>query len=182
MKARKVFPVFLFAMSIVLLMSCGNNKATTTVHKTIKIDIETEVESGAVAYASLETDDLYSFSGSKTVNMSEIKELADFDVTGVTVTNVTIGTSCSKEGSYYIENLLLESTGVSATVNGVTIGETISSNSTVNTLVQTVLETLIKNKSVLVSTSGKTNLNPPGEKIIYTLTIDAKWASEVDIF
>jgi len=183
MKTKKLFPAFLCTMSIALFASCDKLKdASVSEQKSIKIEVETEVKEGVVTYSLLRTGEVNIFSGTANVSLSDLPELKGFDLSAlssVTVTNVTVGTSCTEKGDYYAENIQLQSTGASATVSSVVIGESVSNNSEVNTFVQTVLTNLVKGNTVPISISGTTNLKPSGKKIIYTLNIDAKWTSDI---
>ena len=179
MKTKKLSPAFLFAMSIVLFASCNKIKEISiTEQKSIKLDVETEVKANAATYSSLRAGEMSAFSGTANFSLSEMPELKGFNLSSLsaaTLANVTIETSCTEEGDYYAENVLIQTTGASATISNIVIGESITGNSEVNALIQTLLTNLVSGKTMPVSISGTTNLNNPGKKIIYKLNIDAKW-------
>ena len=180
MKTKKLFSVFLCAISIVLFASCDKiKKSSITSQKSIKIEVETEVKAGVVTYSFLRAGEVNTFTGTANVRLSNFDELGGLDISSVTVINVTVETACTETGDYYAEDIRFESTGTSAIVDRIVIGESLSNNSDVNLFIQTVLNNLINGNTVPITISGKTNLNPPGEKIIYTLKIDAKWTSDI---
>ena len=186
MQTKKLFPLLLCTMSMVLLFSSCDKVKTGTVstRKSIKINVETVVSEGAGARASLSlrAGEENTFSGSVNVNLSEIPELDGFDLAALsaaTVRNVVVGTSCAEPGDFYVENIQMQTTGASATVNRITVGETISNNSDINALVQTLLTNLLSGNTFPISISGTTNVNPPGKIIVYVLDIDVNWTSEI---
>ena len=186
MKTKKIFPLFLLAMSMVLLFSsCEKLKTgTVTERKSIKINVETVVNEGAATYASisLRAGEVNTFSGSANVRLSEIPELSGFDLSSlssVTVRNVAVGTSCTEPGDFYVENINIQTTGASTSINRIVVGETVSNNNDVNTMVQTFLNNLLGGNAVPISISGTTNVNPPGKIIVYVLDIDASWTSDL---
>ena len=182
METRKLFSIFLCITSIVLFTSCDKLKdVAVSRQKSVKIEVETVVNDGVATFSSssLRSSEDNTFSGSANINLSEILSLSGFDlseISAVSVTNVNIKTFCTKEGDYYAENIQLNSTGASTTINRVVLGESVSGNSEINSFIQTVLTNLIKGNTVPISISGTTNLNPSGTKIVYTFEIDAKWS------
>ena len=184
MTTKKLFPLFLCAMSMVLLFSSCNKlkEGTITSRKSIKITVNTEVKGGVSTNAMTRAGEVNTFSGSVNVSLSEIPELSGFDLSSLssaTVRNVVIGTSCTEPGDFYVENISFQTTGASATINRITVGETVSNNNDINTLVQTLLTNLISGSTVPISIAGTTNVDPPGKIIVYVLDIDATWTSEL---
>ena len=183
MTTKQLFPVLLCAMSIVLFASCDKVKnASVTSRKAIKIEVKTEVKGGVTTSSLLRAGEVNTFSGTANVSLSEIPELSSFDLSAIssaTVRNVVIGTSCAEAGEFYVEDILLQTTGASTTVGRVVVGETVSNNEGVNAFVQTLLTNLISGGSFPISISGTTNVNPPGKIIVYVLDIDASWTSEL---
>ena len=186
MKTKKIFPLLLCSMSMVLLFSsCEKLKTgTVTERKSIKINVETVVNEGAATYASisLRAGEVNTFSGSANVRLSEIPELSGFDLSSlssVTVRNVAVGTSCTEPGDFHVENINIQTTGASATVDRITVGETVSNKNDINSLVQTLLTNLLSGNTFPISISGTTNVNPTGKIIVYVLDIDASWTSEL---
>jgi len=182
MKTKKLFPLFFCMMSMVLLLSSCDKieKGSITERKSIKIEVETVVKENIATYAVLRAGEVNTFSGTANVKLSEINELSGFDLsalTSVTVRNVVIGTSCTEPGDFYVENINLQTTGASASVNRVVIGESVNNNSGVNEFAQTLLTNLISGSTVPISISGTTNVNPVGKIIVYVLDIDASWTT-----
>jgi len=181
MKTKQLFPLFLCAISMVLFFS-SCDKGTVSERKSIKITVNTTVLEVAARNSLLRAGDVNAFSGTANVKLSDIPELSGFDLSSlssVTVRNVAVGTSCSEPGDFYVENINLQTTGASTTVNRVVVGESVSNNSGVNTFVQTLLNNLISGNTVPISISGNTNVNPPGKIIVYVLDIDASWTSDL---
>ena len=174
MTTKKIFPLLLCAMSMVLLFSsCDKGKITS--RKSIKITVNTEVKGGVSTNAMTRAGEVNTFSGSVNVSLSEIQELGDLDLSSlsaVTVKNVVIGTSCTEPGDFYVENVSFQTTGASVTINRITVGETVSNNNDINTLMQTLLTNLVNGNTFPISISGTTNVDPPGKIIVYVLDIE----------
>jgi hypothetical protein len=181
MKTKQLFPLLLCVMSMVLFFS-SCEKGTISERKSIKITVNTEVNAGAATYSQLSASEVNTFSGSANVRLSDIPELNGFDLStlsSATVRNVTVGTSCTEPGNFYVENINLQTTGASTTVSRIVVGESVSNNDGVNTFVQTLINNLLSGNSVSISISGTTNVNPPGKIIVYVLDIDANWTSDL---
>ena len=184
MNTKKSFSLFLCIVSIVLFTSCDKIKeVSVSRQKSVKIEVETVVnEGGTSSSPSLRASEDNTFSGNVNINLSDILGSSDFDlseISAVSVVNVSLKTSCAEKGDYYIKNIQLNSTGTSASISSIALGESVSNNSSINSFFQTVLTNLINGKTVPISVSGATNLNPPGTKIVYTFEIDAKWSVRV---
>jgi len=181
MKTKKLFPILLCAISMAFLFS-SCDKGTVSERKSIKININTEVKEVVATYSLLRAGEINTFSGTANVSLSNIPELSGFDLdalSAVTVRSVTIGTSCAEPGDFYVENILLQTTGASASVNRVVVGESVTSNDEVNAFIQTLLTNLVSGNSFPISISGTTNVNPPGKIIVFVLDIDANWTSDL---
>jgi len=184
MNTKKLSLLLWGTMSMVILFSsCDKLKeGTITDRKAIKITVETVVEGSPATYASLHAGEVNTFSGTAYVRLSDIPELSGFNLSGLssgTVKNVTIVTSCPESGDFYAENVSIQTTGASTTINRIVIGETVTNNNDVNTLLQTLITNLISGSTVPISISGTTNVNPPGKIISYILDIDVNWTSNL---
>ena len=160
MNTKQLLSLLLCSMSMVLFLSSCNKIKDISVseRKSIKIKVETEVKNGAVTYSLLRAGEINTFSGSANINLSEMPELNGFDLSdlkSVTVKNVVIGTSCTEAGDFYVENINIQTTGASATVNRIVVGESVSNNNDVNTLIQTLLTNLLNGNAVSISISGR---------------------------
>ena len=164
--AKKVFSAFLLAMLMVLLVSCDLIKDDDI---SFQIEIETEVVS-----VLSEEYGFYIYSGSKDVKLSEIKELKGVDK--IKVTNVTCGASFKTKGDlneFYAKDVRLASSGTSVALDDIYLmeGDMISAEE-LFVFMKPVVDKLLKDKSVPINVIGVTNLNPLGEKIIITLTVE----------
>ena len=168
---------------VLLLPSCDKLKTgTVTERKSIKITVDTEVKESTATYAFTRAGEVNTFSGTANVSLSEIPELSSFDLSSLsaaTIRNVTVVTSCTEPGDFYVENISMQTTGASATVNRITIGETVSNNNDINALVQALLTNLVSGSTVPISISGTTNVNPPGKLITYILDLDVNWTFDL---
>ena len=173
MKTKKLF---LFAALMTFLLSLGGCDLFGDDDISFDIDIEvTVVESSSEGESGIRF-----FRGSKTVQLSDIKELKG--VKKMNISNAMCSSSIKKGEDYYAILLRVESAGVSVDLpDDVYLSDGgRSSTEELLTFMKPVVENLIDNKSVSISVLGVTNVLTVGEKFTITLTVE-QWDGFIDV-